>query len=164
MFGSEGVTALGDESLAGAAWEILYNAVNKTIARVQARQGPGCWVDGRAGGQQACARDGTQAGGALRAARRAGLPAGCWRAALLRLLPAHPPTHPPIQPPPHLLQDAREDLAAGEAAVNGLQAQVDALMAAGELAGEPAQQLDEALAALEVRCSLLAVDALLLCC
>ena len=35
MFGSEGVTALVDESLSGAAWEILYNAINKTIARVQ---------------------------------------------------------------------------------------------------------------------------------
>lgn len=35
VFGSEGVTALGDESLSGAAWEILYNAINKTIARVQ---------------------------------------------------------------------------------------------------------------------------------
>lgn len=35
VFGSAGVTALGDESLSGAAWEILYNAINKTIARVQ---------------------------------------------------------------------------------------------------------------------------------
>jgi hypothetical protein len=40
VFASEGVTALGDESLSGAAWEVLYNAVNKTVARVQASQGP----------------------------------------------------------------------------------------------------------------------------
>ena len=37
VFGSAGVTTLGDESLSGAAWEILYNAINKTIARVQVR-------------------------------------------------------------------------------------------------------------------------------
>ncbi|PSC75984.1 nuclear cap-binding subunit 1 [Micractinium conductrix] len=35
VFGSQGVRSLGDESLSGAAWEILYNAINKTIARVQ---------------------------------------------------------------------------------------------------------------------------------
>lgn len=39
VFGSEGVTALVDESLSGAAWEILYNAINKTIARVQVGKG-----------------------------------------------------------------------------------------------------------------------------
>ncbi|KAL4428043.1 hypothetical protein ABPG75_002132 [Micractinium tetrahymenae] len=75
VFGSAGVTALGDESLSGAAWEILYNAINKTIARVQ---------------------------------------------------------------------DACEDLAATEGAVAQLQAQVDALLAAGEMAGDAAAQLDEA--------------------
>jgi hypothetical protein len=49
VFGSDGVTALGDESLSGAAWEILYNAVNKTIARVQVggagrAGGTACWA------------------------------------------------------------------------------------------------------------------------
>ena len=53
---------------------------------------------------------------------------------------------PHIHPP----QDAREDLAGTEEAVAGLQAQVDALMAAGEMAGDAAQQLDEAQQALEV--------------
>lgn len=43
VFGSAGVTALGDESLSGAAWEILYNAINKTIARVQVGA-RGVWV------------------------------------------------------------------------------------------------------------------------
>lgn len=35
MFGSEGVLRLGDESAIALSWEILYNAVNKTCARVQ---------------------------------------------------------------------------------------------------------------------------------
>jgi len=52
--------------------------------------------------------------------------------------------------PSHTLQDAREDLAATEAAVVQLQAQVDALMAAGEMAAEVAAQLDEASQSLEV--------------
>ena len=39
VFASEGVRSLGDESLSGAAWEELYDAVNKTIARVQVRAG-----------------------------------------------------------------------------------------------------------------------------
>lgn len=41
VFDSEGVRVLGDESLSGAAWEILYGAVNKTIARVQVGGGRG---------------------------------------------------------------------------------------------------------------------------
>lgn len=49
------------------------------------------------------------------------------------------------------LQDAREDLQGTEVAVAQLQAQVDALMSAGEMAGDAAQQLDAAVAALEVR-------------
>lgn len=80
VFDSEGVRVLGNESLSGAAWEILYGAVNKTIARVQ---------------------------------------------------------------------DACEDLAATEAEVGRLQGQVEALMSAGEMAGEAAAQLDELSAGLE---------------
>eukprot|EP00887_Chlorella_sp_A99_P001913 scaffold18.g1913.t1 len=38
VFGSEGVTSSRDESLSATAWEILYNAVNKAIARVQDAQ------------------------------------------------------------------------------------------------------------------------------
>ncbi len=38
-----------DESLSGAAWEILYNAINKTIARVQV------WNHGRMGWTKAAA-------------------------------------------------------------------------------------------------------------
>lgn len=37
VFQSEGVRSLKDELLTGLSWEILYNAVNKSIARVQVR-------------------------------------------------------------------------------------------------------------------------------
>lgn len=71
VFGSQGVRSLGDESLSGAAWEILYNAINKTIARVQVgRATLGGWVGPRMGGS------GRRAGwdwAAARAARGA-----CW--------------------------------------------------------------------------------------
>lgn len=58
-----------------------------------------------------------------------------------------------LHPPPHThtLQDACEDLAATEAEVGRLQGQVEALMSAGEMAGEAAAQLDELSAGLEVR-------------
>jgi len=65
------------------------------------------------------------------------------------------PTHHPTPPclaklcPPH--QDAREDLAGTEVVVAQLQAQVDALMAAGEMAAQAAAQLDDGVSALEVR-------------
>ncbi len=49
-----------------------------------------------------------------------------------------------------LLQDAREDLAAVELAVTQLQAQLDALAAAGEVTAEVAGQMEEAMQALEV--------------
>ncbi|GAB4821122.1 hypothetical protein N2152v2_008168 [Parachlorella kessleri] len=35
VFGSEGVLSLADESSSATSWEILYNAINKTIAREQ---------------------------------------------------------------------------------------------------------------------------------
>lgn len=54
-----------------------------------------------------------------------------------------------------LPQDAREDLAGSEVMVAQLQAQVDALMAAGEMAADAAAQLDEASSALGVSCLLL---------
>jgi hypothetical protein len=37
VFGSEGVLSLGDESSSTMSWEILYSAINKTIAREQVR-------------------------------------------------------------------------------------------------------------------------------
>lgn len=39
VFASAGVKSNADESLSGTAWEVLYNAINKTIARVQVRAG-----------------------------------------------------------------------------------------------------------------------------
>lgn len=68
--------------------------------------------------------------------------------------PRLPPTTPlrpalPNSAPPH--QDAREDLAGTEVVVAQLQAQVDALMAAGEMAAQAAAQLDNGVSALEVR-------------
>jgi hypothetical protein len=132
VFGSDGVTALGDESLSGAAWEILYNAINKTIARVQV----GGWVES--------------------SMRPSHLPlAAAWFSAadcIIHSNPEHPTARPPTHPtPPPALQDAREDLAGREVAVAQLQAQVDALMAAGEMAAEAAAQLDETVSALAVR-------------
>ena len=37
VFGSEGVSSIADESQSALSWEILFNAVNKCIARVQVR-------------------------------------------------------------------------------------------------------------------------------
>ena len=37
VFGSDGVNSIEDESASGLAWEVLYNAINKCIARVQVR-------------------------------------------------------------------------------------------------------------------------------
>lgn len=68
VFSSEGVTALGDESLAGAAWEILYNAVNKTIARVQV---------GRRTRRDACALLCARTRRCMERPLLAGLPATC---------------------------------------------------------------------------------------
>lgn len=36
-FGSRGLLHLEDQTANGLAWEALYNAVNKTLARTQAR-------------------------------------------------------------------------------------------------------------------------------
>ena len=58
-----------------------------------------------------------------------------------------PPTLPLSSPS---TQDARDDLAGTEVLVAQLQAQVDALMAAGEMAADAAAQLDEAGSALAV--------------
>lgn len=55
-----------------------------------------------------------------------------------------------VAPALALPQDAREDLVESEAAVAQLQAQVDALVAAGEMAAEVAAQLEEDLGALQV--------------
>ena len=67
---------------------------------------------------------------------------------------AHHIHHPRSPTLPHsaLLstQDARDDLAGTEVLVAQLQAQVDALMAAGEMAADAAAQLDEAGSALAV--------------
>ena len=38
VFGSHGVRQLDDELATGLAWEVFYNAVNKTLARAQVCQ------------------------------------------------------------------------------------------------------------------------------
>ena len=38
VFGSHGVSQLDDELATGLAWEVFYNAVNKTLARAQVCQ------------------------------------------------------------------------------------------------------------------------------
>ena len=154
VFGSEGVTALGDESLSGAAWEILYNAVNKTIARVQV----GAGVRGVQGVCGLAARWGCCAGvhgagwlgGGLAGFGGAGAGIHCLFCSTTTCQHLSTNAHC-LRLPNCLLQDAREDLAASEALVVHLQAQVEALVAAEQLAAEAAAQLEAAVAAVEVR-------------
>ena len=42
VFGSEGVRSLDDEVAGGLAWDLLYAAVDKTLARTQVRANPEC--------------------------------------------------------------------------------------------------------------------------
>ena len=53
VFGSEGVLSLVDESYSATSWEVLYNAINKTIAREQVLWGLACCR--RSCGTGACA-------------------------------------------------------------------------------------------------------------